>query len=63
MSALPQMSRNFEVCETESGLTPFRIFAEPQQGAIYGDLLAVALRAERLGFGAFFRSDPFLKMG
>jgi F420-dependent oxidoreductase-like protein len=63
MSALPQMSRNFEVCETESGLTPFRIFAEPQQGAVYGDLLAVALRAEHLGFGAFFRSDHFLKMG
>ena len=63
MSALPQMSRNFEECETESGLTPFRIFAEPQQGAVYGDLLAVALRAEHLGFGAFFRSDHFLKMG
>jgi F420-dependent oxidoreductase-like protein len=63
MSAVPQMSRNFELCETESGLTPFRVFAEPQQGAGYDDLLAVALRAERLGFGAFFRSDHFLKMG
>ncbi len=40
-----------------------RIFTEPQQGATYDDLLAVALRAERLGFGAFFRSDHFLSMG
>ena len=63
MSALPQMSRAFEVCEPETGLTPFRIFVEPQQGALYGDLLAVAARAEKLGFGAFFRSDHFLKMG
>lgn len=40
-----------------------RVFTEPQQGASYGDLLAVALRAERLGFSAFFRSDHYLKMG
>lgn len=40
-----------------------RIFTEPQQGARYADLLAVALRAERLGFSAFFRSDHYLKMG
>lgn len=40
-----------------------RIFTEPQQGASYGDLLAVARRAEALGYGAFFRSDHFLKMG
>ena len=40
-----------------------RIFTEPQQGATYGDLLAVAQRAERLGFGAFFRSDHYLAMG
>ncbi|MGA1724170.1 MAG: TIGR03560 family F420-dependent LLM class oxidoreductase, partial [Ilumatobacteraceae bacterium] len=57
------MSRNFEVCEVESGFTPFRVFVEPQQGARYDDLLAVAIRAEQLGFGAFFRSDHFLKMG
>ena len=29
----------------------------------YDDLLAVALRAEQLGFGAFFRSDHYLNMG
>lgn len=40
-----------------------RIFTEPQQGATYDDLLAVALEAEKLGFGAFFRSDHFLNMG
>jgi F420-dependent oxidoreductase-like protein len=40
-----------------------RIFTEPQQGATYDDLLAVALRAEALGFGAFFRSDHYLSMG
>jgi len=40
-----------------------RIFTEPQQGATYDDLLAVALEAERLGFEAFFRSDHYLAMG
>ena len=40
-----------------------RIFTEPQQGATYDDLLAVAQAAERLGFGAFFRSDHYLTMG
>ncbi len=44
-------------------LADLRIFTEPQQGASYDDLLAVAQRAERLGFGAFFRSDHFLVMG
>jgi F420-dependent oxidoreductase-like protein len=40
-----------------------RIFVEPQQGATYDDQLAVAQRAEELGFGAFFRSDHYLAMG
>jgi F420-dependent oxidoreductase-like protein len=40
-----------------------RIFTEPQQGASYEDLLAVALCAEEEGFAAFFRSDHYLKMG
>jgi F420-dependent oxidoreductase-like protein len=40
-----------------------RIFTEPQQGATYDDLLAVAQAAERLGFSAFFRSDHYLVMG
>ena len=40
-----------------------RVFTEPQQGATYDDLLAVARRAEELGFDAFFRSDHYLAMG
>jgi F420-dependent oxidoreductase-like protein len=40
-----------------------RVFTEPQQGATYDDLLAVARSAERLGYGAFFRSDHYLGMG
>jgi F420-dependent oxidoreductase-like protein len=41
----------------------FRIFTEPQQGASYDDLLAVAQATEKLGFDAFFRSDHYLAMG
>ncbi len=37
-----------------------RIFTEPQEGASYDDLLAVALRAEECGYSAIFRSDHFL---
>ena len=44
-------------------LADLRVFTEPQQGATYDDLLAVAKRAEQLGYGAFFRSDHYLKMG
>lgn len=40
-----------------------RIFTEPQQGASYEDLLAVAQTTEASGFSGFFRSDHFLKMG
>lgn len=40
-----------------------RIFTEPQQGATYDDLLAVALRAQECGYSAFFRSDHFLVFG
>ncbi|HXQ19997.1 MAG TPA: LLM class F420-dependent oxidoreductase [Acidimicrobiales bacterium] len=40
-----------------------RVFTEPQQGAAYADLLAVARVAEECGYGAFFRSDHYLKMG
>ncbi|MFZ5869588.1 MAG: LLM class flavin-dependent oxidoreductase, partial [Actinomycetota bacterium] len=40
-----------------------RIFTEPQQGASYGDQLAVARAAEDAGFDAFFRSDHYLAMG
>ena len=40
-----------------------RIFTEPQQGASYDELLAVAATAEETGFDAFFRSDHDLTMG
>lgn len=40
-----------------------RIFTEPQQGASYASLLAVAQATEAAGFSAFFRSDHYLLMG
>jgi len=40
-----------------------RIFTEPQQGASYDQLLAIARTAEECGFSGFFRSDHVLKMG
>lgn len=40
-----------------------RTFTEPQLGATYDDLLAVAQATEAGGFDAFFRSDHFLTMG
>jgi F420-dependent oxidoreductase-like protein len=40
-----------------------RIFTEPQQGATYDQLLAVARATEAGGFDAFFRSDHYLAMG
>ena len=39
------------------------VFTEPQQGATYDDLLAVARRAEECGFEGFFRSDHYLSIG
>ncbi len=44
-------------------MVDLRIFTEPQQGASYEDLLAVASTAEDAGFTGFFRSDHYLKMG
>jgi F420-dependent oxidoreductase-like protein len=40
-----------------------RVFCEPQQGATYDQILKLALAAEEGGFGAFFRSDHYMKMG
>ncbi len=40
-----------------------RIFTEPQEGATYEQLLAVARTAEDQGFDAFFRSDHYLTLG
>jgi F420-dependent oxidoreductase-like protein len=41
----------------------FRIFTEPQEGASYDDLLAVARLAEELRFDAFVRSDHYMGFG
>ncbi|MGI9606642.1 MAG: TIGR03560 family F420-dependent LLM class oxidoreductase [Acidimicrobiales bacterium] len=40
-----------------------RIFIEPQQGTSYGEVLALATRAEELGFDGFFTSEHLLRMG
>jgi len=40
-----------------------RAFTEPQQGASFSQLLAVAKRAEQFGFSGFFRSDHYLHIG
>jgi alkanesulfonate monooxygenase len=37
-----------------------RVFTEPQEGASYDELLAMARVAEERGFDAFFRSDHYL---
>jgi F420-dependent oxidoreductase-like protein len=39
-----------------------RVFAEPQEGASYEQQLEAARAAERLGFGAFFRSDHLVRI-
>jgi alkanesulfonate monooxygenase len=44
-------------------IADLRIFTEPQQGATYDTLLELARRAESLGYGAFFRSDPLPEDG
>lgn len=46
-----------------SPLVRLRIFTEPQQGASYEQLLAVAQLTEELGFDAFFRSDHYINFG
>jgi F420-dependent oxidoreductase-like protein len=44
-------------------MTEVCVFTEPQQGATYDDLLAVARTAEEVGYTGFFRSDHYLHMG
>jgi F420-dependent oxidoreductase-like protein len=39
-----------------------RVFTEPQEGASFEQQLAFAQAAERVGFGAFFRSDHLLRI-
>jgi F420-dependent oxidoreductase-like protein len=40
-----------------------RVFTEPQQGATYDQILAMAQAAEDNGFDAFFRSDHYTAFG
>lgn len=42
-----------------SMLSSFRVMVEPQDGGTYEAMLALALRAETLGFGGFFRADHY----
>src|ERR1700704_5161099 len=49
--------------QVASAAVRLRIFTEPQQGATYDQLLAVAKLTEELGFDAFFRSDHYLRIG
>lgn len=44
-------------------MTELCVFTEPQQGASYASLAAVARTAEEAGFTGFFRSDHWLRMG
>jgi alkanesulfonate monooxygenase len=43
-------------------LSAFSVMLEPQEGGTYDQMLALAQRAERLGFGGFFRSDHYHPM-
>jgi F420-dependent oxidoreductase-like protein len=59
-----QHSRSVRATDSFRVVTiPLRIFTEPQQGASYAQLLALAQLSEELGFDAFFRSDHYLVMG
>jgi F420-dependent oxidoreductase-like protein len=40
-----------------------RIFTEPQEGASYATLLAIAQKTEECGFDGFFRSDHYISFG
>src|SRR5699024_8964794 len=59
----PTMAATRPVRSPNLGVMELRIFTEPQQGATYTDLSTVARYAEALGFGAFFRSDHYTRMG
>lgn len=48
---------------TASGSVELHIMVEPQQGATYEQLRALAVHAESCGFVGFFSSDHYLMMG
>ena len=43
-------------------VSSFFVMVEPQEGGTYEEMLALAQRAEALGFGGFFRSDHYHPM-
>jgi alkanesulfonate monooxygenase len=43
-------------------VSTFSVMVEPQEGGTYDDLLALAQKAEALGFNGFFRSDHYHPM-
>ncbi len=43
-------------------VSDFRVMLEPQEGGTYEEMLALARRAEALGFSGFFRSDHYHPM-
>jgi F420-dependent oxidoreductase-like protein len=45
-----------------TNLSNFCVMLEPQEGGTYDEMLALARRAERLGFAGFFRSDHYHPM-
>jgi F420-dependent oxidoreductase-like protein len=56
------VANGFEAAGSTLSDVEFRVFLEPQQGATYADQLAVAKKADELGYDAFFRSDHYLAM-
>jgi alkanesulfonate monooxygenase len=51
-----------EVSVVTSMVSSFRVMVEPQEGGTYQEMLVLARRAERLGFGGFFRADHYHPM-
>lgn len=45
-----------------TAVSRFCVMLEPQEGGTYEEMLALARRAEALGYGGFFRSDHYLPM-
>src|SRR5439155_14294072 len=55
--------RRLRLPVTSARAMRFRVMTEPQEGASYDDLLAVARLAEEGGFDGFFRSDHYVGFG
>jgi F420-dependent oxidoreductase-like protein len=60
---IPDASPQVAECWLSVSAMTLRVFTEPQLGASYEELVAIARAAENAGFGAFFRSDHVGRMG